>query len=731
MEYPNVLPPSNASGTPVSQRLGRFPVHDRLPDRDEIYDRMEKEERHHWVGPMSKEEFFSKYMHLDADVELPTIPKDYFNGVPKGGLEVDMYEPLINLIHRANLGNSTFEFINTSAHADPNSLFYKKIQPDISTHHTKDEEDRDPDQKNRTAFYKQQLPFELKTGKLSPFLDPPKDCTDEQRLKHPFENVSQDARDLRGQMATVLAEMSARQFRTHAFMVFMNETEVRFLRTDRTATIVTEAINYRTDSDVVAEFLARFSHMTDAQRGVDETVKPAKPKDIEEARQLLQHYQKEPERFLPWVAIQVPTLDGSVREVIAREPMSEPDSLTGRSTRAFPVYDLREKKVMFLKDTWRADLPGMDRETEILRLLNEAGVEHVPKLVDGGDVHGEYHNTQSHLSEEAPWRAGPLAPLVPRAHHRFLEDFLGIDLARFRKPKELFQVVADAFEAHCQALHKCGILHRDVSVNNIMIGAGGRGVLNDWDMAKRVGIPGQTPPPPPPEALKRHCYRTGTWYFLSALMLINPIKIHTLQDDIESFFYVIFYYGLHFLHHNLDDEEVQRIISKVFQESSYDHVLRQFTGGDGKRAMIMHRRYITQRFTFTDNPALSHWFDDARKALASYHKWVDSVEEFRLAELDAKAKGYPIDEDDRPAPPESLKLASHSYFRQLFISGLARNDWSSKRLGVLDGVDAQPPARTRGSLKRPRPADVDDFPDSPSKRPNSSSIKFRIFAKSI
>ncbi|CAA7269104.1 unnamed protein product [Cyclocybe aegerita] len=674
---------------------------------------------------MPKEEFFSKYMHVDDDVELPTVAKDHFKGVPKGCKEVEMYEPLIQLIQDANLGGS-FDFINTSAYADPNSLPYKKFQPVISTHSKEGDGDGDSDEDKKTVFWRPQLPFELKTGKLSPFSDPSKDSTAEERLRHPFENPSESARDLRGQMATTLAEMCARQFRTHAFMVFMNETEVRFLRTDRTATVVTKAYNYRTNSDVLAEFLARFSHITDAQRGMDESVRSATSEEIEVAQAYLRHYQQTPRRFLPWVAIQVPTLDGSVREVIAREPLSEPDSLTGRSTRAFPVYDLKEKKVMFLKDTWRADLPGMDQETDLLRLLNEAGVQHVPKLVDGGDVVGvgEYHTTHSHLSENATWRAGPLAELVPRAHHRFLEDFMGIELKRFKNPRELIQGVADAFEAHRQALYKCGILHRDVSVKNVMLDRGGRGVLNDWDMAKKVGIPGEPLPPAPPETPKRHCYRTGTWYFMAAGLLGDPLKFHTLQDDIESFFWVVFYYSLHFLPNSLSDARIEAIIKIVFQQSIYDPELRQFTGGEGKLKLIMSRKYI-QDLEFPGNAPLSQWFDDALQYLDEYYRWEDERSRNERLCKAAAAKGTTAKLPALP-PFESLALADHSSFQLLFESALAKPDWPTTRIGVLP---ASPSARgTRNASKR---GTQDDLPETPSKRPRASGVQFKTFAKSI
>lgn len=40
--------------------------------------------------------------------------------------------------------------------------------------------------------------------------------------------------------------------------------------------------------------------------------------------------------------------------------------------------------------------------------------------------------------------------------------------------------------AHEDAYTKCKILHRDVSGKNVLLVVGGHGILNDWDLAKRV-----------------------------------------------------------------------------------------------------------------------------------------------------------------------------------------------------------------------------------------------------
>ena len=42
------------------------------------------------------------------------------------------------------------------------------------------------------------------------------------------------------------------------------------------------------------------------------------------------------------------------------------------------------------------------------------------------------------------------------------------------------------FIAHKEAYLKVGILHRDISDNNVMIDDNGRGILTDWELAIRV-----------------------------------------------------------------------------------------------------------------------------------------------------------------------------------------------------------------------------------------------------
>jgi RIO-like serine/threonine protein kinase len=50
-------------------------------------------------------------------------------------------------------------------------------------------------------------------------------------------------------------------------------------------------------------------------------------------------------------------------------------------------------------------------------------------------------------------------------------------------------VDTDSVSAHRDAYENCQVLHRDISVRNVLILPNGKGMLNDWDMAKRKGTP--------------------------------------------------------------------------------------------------------------------------------------------------------------------------------------------------------------------------------------------------
>ncbi|THU76373.1 hypothetical protein K435DRAFT_771084 [Dendrothele bispora CBS 962.96] len=106
-------------------------------------------------------------------------------------------------------------------------------------------------------------------------------------------------------------------------------------------------------------------------------------------------------------------------------------------------------------------------------------------------------------------------------------------LTSLREEVQYAQVFCDVLQAHRWLYDHCQILHRDISMNNIMVRkVDGKifGVLNDLDLASRITK----------EMSATSKHRTGTRPFM-AYELLDPKNVvsHLYRHDLESFFYVI------------------------------------------------------------------------------------------------------------------------------------------------------------------------------------------------
>lgn len=108
----------------------------------------------------------------------------------------------------------------------------------------------------------------------------------------------------------------------------------------------------------------------------------------------------------------------------------------------------------------------------------------------------------------------------------------GRALSTFQSVEELLTALRDAIDGHRSLYIDGGILHRDISENNIIIvkeseqGDGRAGMLIDLDLAK---VAGSGP------SGARH--QTGTVEFM-AIQVLQKAP-HTFRHDLESFFYVL------------------------------------------------------------------------------------------------------------------------------------------------------------------------------------------------
>ncbi|KAI1792130.1 hypothetical protein LXA43DRAFT_972714 [Ganoderma leucocontextum] len=157
-----------------------------------------------------------------------------------------------------------------------------------------------------------------------------------------------------------------------------------------------------------------------------------------------------------------------------------------------------------------------------------------------------------------------------RSHMRFVVDKVGRPLYQFRNTREMAIAVRDAIRGHRVAMSCAGILHRDISINNILIvddlddQAFFGGFIHDFDyssMSRKVptsslaflSVAALT------ELLVGDDYggelkeRTGTFYFMAATLLSNEGKIHGVQHDLESFYWVLLWNVLRYTEHNHPD----------------------------------------------------------------------------------------------------------------------------------------------------------------------------------
>ncbi|KAH9020336.1 hypothetical protein EDB84DRAFT_1231763, partial [Lactarius hengduanensis] len=346
-----------------------------------------------------------------------------------------------------------------------------------------------------------------------------------------------------GQLIAYTSAVHRSQFRVFSFSVVLFGNTGRLLRWDRSGVIYTEPFDWSTQPDTLFEFLWRLNFLSDVKRGYDTTVTSVADDEAEAALSKLRTYQglenvtkADLHKFL---VRDDHTLNGQVKYYIAPSAVWDSEALFGRSTFGYIAYDLETTNLVYLKDFWRTDCDGIQKEGDVYRELHDAQVPHIAKLGLAGDVpllpecgRTDSPAVQRTMSQEFLKDWCPGRPRVdPYVHYRLVLETLGSPLNTFKSTRELCKVIRDAITAHTGAYERVGILHRDVSAGNILIAENGSGILIDWDLSKKVVKDGSR--------TQRQYSRTGTWQFISIARLQKPsIRPHEVSDDLESFFWV-------------------------------------------------------------------------------------------------------------------------------------------------------------------------------------------------
>ncbi|TFY76453.1 hypothetical protein EWM64_g7557 [Hericium alpestre] len=215
--------------------------------------------------------------------------------------------------------------------------------------------------------------------------------------------------------------------------------------------------------------------------------------------------------------------------------------IRGRGTVCYRVT--RDGQNFIIKDYW-ADTARQSNEAELLKeAIDISGLagwcaDEDLRLGDTDDTTASHGRTLLDDLDDYP-NAEDYQNLEIRIHRRIVLKDCGTPIQNFSTRRELVGVFIDTIKTH-RALHDLKkILHRDISLRNIMIFENGSlpgkrpGLLIDIDYSVKTDREFDTD-------LTNH--RTGTLPFMAIDVLNADESVeHKAYHDLESFFYVLFW----------------------------------------------------------------------------------------------------------------------------------------------------------------------------------------------
>ena len=274
--------------------------------------------------------------------------------------------------------------------------------------------------------------------------------------------------------------------------------------------------------------------------------------------------------------------------------------------------------------------------------------------------------------------------------------------------------------AHDDAFYEADVLHRDISVGNVIILNNGTGLLIDWDLCKIMNPESENEEQAVERTVSKHCYldtkidfEKGTWQFAAARLLLgNNGPPHNREDDLESFYHVVNWMALRYTSHSLVSPMLTIELQQIFD---YSYRLPGGTAvGGGAKLNALLSGGTNKRAKFQSLP-LAKLLEAIRKLVAV--RYNDNP--------DSEAEQVDIDRY------HSLvnRLSQRHEFTSLFTKALTSDqDWDAKIDHKL--VDLNPRAEKKRKSEIPElyhqpvnlPTSKDDD-EHPAKRRNIEPSK--------
>lgn len=109
------------------------------------------------------------------------------------------------------------------------------------------------------------------------------------------------------------------------------------------------------------------------------------------------------------------------------------------------AFNLKIKKLVFLKDYWRPDADDIEKEGEIYRDLEDHQVPHIVPFGMGNDVRDHKTVTQAPNNEYIEGII-PTPQQTCLIHYRITLNVVGKALHNFESSREFVSAIADAME---------------------------------------------------------------------------------------------------------------------------------------------------------------------------------------------------------------------------------------------------------------------------------------------
>ncbi|XXH02048.1 hypothetical protein Hte_008413 [Hypoxylon texense] len=275
--------------------------------------------------------------------------------------------------------------------------------------------------------------------------------------------------------------------------------------------------------------------------------------------------------------------DGTSERIVINGVVERVRCIAGRATTCWKAHPESDPSTtVVIKDSWQ--YPERDAEGELLREVTEKGIHNVARHYYHETIHidGRVDNiqhgirqgldiTQASNYQPQGWntistagqkrsssQAGAHLPsskrhrsespikvdlarngtLQDRVHRRVIVCDYGRNIYEASSRVALLTALEDCIEGH-KSLHGVGILHRDISINNLLINEdkgnpSWPGFLIDLDLAIREQRDGAS-------GAKG---KTGTRAFMAIGVLRG--HQHSFEHDLESFFWVLFWICIHY-----------------------------------------------------------------------------------------------------------------------------------------------------------------------------------------